>query len=1076
MSSPSPLTQPSPLTGIRPASAIDFIRTARKSQDWKDAQVISRPDECANPTSAEVRGKLSIPYKSHDWNDMDIKVSESFVKVVDIAKPDNPASELLLLKLTIYAEFETAFGTKTSSNNGKPRRTEKLSEEKKTLRRKKKDAKRGFKKMKKDASITPEMLSKKKSEWRQLIRTHNRIRLQELELQRKRDEIANNSRFTADPFKFMKNNVTKESSGKILEPSCDLQTAESFFEERYSDQYRTEKVNFPEFLDIPQRPSHPFIVSAPPAIVFENYIKSRRNKSSPGPDGIPYVIYKKCHNTRKLLIRLLQCIWNEGQIPYFEKLALKILLPKTTSTAIKDFRDITLFNTSLKALTGVWGRRLCEFMTKNSYIDTTLQKGFIPRIAGCIEHNQTLVTQIKEERNNKQTFQLAFLDLENAFGSVKHNLILAALKWYNVPQHLIDMIKSLYDNCFVIVKTSKWTTKAIQIQKGSLQGGPEAGVIFNVPWNLILSGLDRFLKCLGYSSIEKPIKAFADDANIKTTSVEHMQSALNYAAHLSKWSKSLRFKESKSAILAIDEHGKPVDPDIKLNGKKIPAFTNKPFKFLGKWIYPSLTDKDHMKGTVKRLEQLMYKTDSVPLDGRKKAWIYQHGILPTISWDFMMTDFNDTTITTMERCVNKYLKKWLNVTKSADPSILYRGTFGLSITSIRNAALTARTNTEITLCTSKDPNVRLTAKRRREKEHDTSLHNTPKRLKRAVNDLVFQAQFCQSTRTPGDRRGIGVKGTGNRVRVNKRSIIKRVKELSDEERIAKIMSLASQSQWTNWDDVVDTDWKWKEILYGLSSSMLSFWLNSVQNTLPDPVNLRRWGKQKTAQCPLCNWKNCTLQHILCSCKVALEQGRISWRHDSLLTNIVKHLKESKVKHDRTVQVCQSESNSIEFVKKGVKPKKRKKPHTCFWGQADDWKILMDTRQKQYHIPPEIASSNLRPDICIHSTKTKKVCFIELTSPAEENITSWRIKKTEKYLELLEEARANGFKAHCRTIEVGARGFVSKPSMNVFSLFGFNDKEKEKIRKNLSKTAIRCSHFIWINRESKSWSHPSRLFD
>ena len=137
---------------------------------------------------------------------------------------------------------------------------------------------------------------------------------------------------------------------------------------------------------------------------------------------------------------------------------------------------------------------------------------------------------------------------------------------------------------------------------------------------------------------------------------------------------------------------------------------------------------------------------------------------------------------------------------------------------------------------------------------------------------------------------------------------------------------------------------------------------------------------------------------------------------------------------------------------------------------------MDTRQSLYHIPPEIASSNLRPDICVYSNKAKKVCFVELTSPAEENIASWRAKKTEKYLSLLEEARANGFKAYCRTIEVGARGFVSKPSMNVFSLFGFKDREKEGIRKSLSKIAIRCSHFIWISRESPSWSHPNRLFD
>ena len=87
-----------------------------------------------------------------------------------------------------------------------------------------------------------------------------------------------------------------------------------------------------------------------------------------------------------------------------------------------------------------------------------------------------------------------------------------------------------------------------------------------------------------------------------------------------------------------------------------------------------------------------------------------------------------------------------------------------------------------------------------------------------------------------------------------------------------------------------------------------------------------------------------------------------------------------------------------------------------------------------------------------------------------------MQNTRKYLDLVEQARANGFNAKCRTIEVGARGFVSQPSMNVFSLLGFNEKEKTCIRKELSKIAIRCSHFIWINRENKEWSNPNRLSD
>ena len=146
---------------------------------------------------------------------------------------------------------------------------------------------------------------------------------------------------------------------------------------------------------------------------------------------------------------------------------------------------------------------------------------------------------------------------------------------------------------------------------------------------------------------------------------------------------------------------------------------------------------------------------------------------------------------------------------------------------------------------------------------------------------------------------------------------------------------------------------------------------------------------------------------------------------------------------------------------------------CYWGKEDDWKIGVDTRQKQYHVPPEIASTELRPDIIIHSTKAKKVCFIELTSPAEENIGVWKMKKRAKYLDLVEEARSNGYKACCRTIEVGCRGFVSQSSMNVFSLLGFRGRQVSAIRRDLSRIAVRCSHFIWINRENKVWANPNR---
>ena len=75
------------------------------------------------------------------------------------------------------------------------------------------------------------------------------------------------------------------------------------------------------------------------------------------------------------------------------------------------------------------------------------------------------------------------------------------------------------------------------------------------------------------------------------------------------------------------------------------------------------------------------------------------------------------------------------------------------------------------------------------------------------------------------------------------------------------------------------------------------------------------------------------------------------------------------------------------------------------------------------------------------------------------IQIWKIKNRQEYLDLVEEAKSNGFSACCRTLEVGARGFVSKSSMSVFTMLGFNFKKKDVIRRELSKVAIRCSHFM-----------------
>ena len=129
-------------------------------------------------------------------------------------------------------------------------------------------------------------------------------------------------------------------------------------------------------------------------------------------------------------------------------------------------------------------------------------------------------------------------------------------------------------------------------------------------------------------------------------------------------------------------------------------------------------------------------------------------------------------------------------------------------------------------------------------------------------------------KSQSDRKGLGHLNYIQKP-LSRKDVALEVGQIIEEDRTPHILSLSLQSKWTEWDKLIDLDLKWKEVLYGMSPSTLSFVLNSVQNTLPDPANLRRWNLSKAPVCSLCNWKNVTHVHILCGCKVALEQGRVS---------------------------------------------------------------------------------------------------------------------------------------------------------------------------------------------------------
>ena len=71
------------------------------------------------------------------------------------------------------------------------------------------------------------------------------------------------------------------------------------------------------------------------------------------------------------------------------------------------------------------------------------------------------------------------------------------------------------------------------------------------------------------------------------------------------------------------------------------------------------------------------------------------------------------------------------------------------------------------------------------------------------------------------------------------------------------------------------------------STKVEFLIRSTYDLLLSKSNLVKWKKESDPTCPLCNEKPQTLEHVLNSCKTALASGRYTWRHNSVLDELVR---------------------------------------------------------------------------------------------------------------------------------------------------------------------------------------------
>ena len=81
---------------------------------------------------------------------------------------------------------------------------------------------------------------------------------------------------------------------------------------------------------------------------------------------------------------------------------------------------------------------------------------------------------------------------------------------------------------------------------------------------------------------------------------------------------------------------------------------------------------------------------------------------------------------------------------------------------------------------------------------------------------------------------------------------------------------------------------WSTVQQNMPKKIFNFSLKYLPNTLATRKNLFKWSIGQSSACSFCLQSE-TLQHVVSSCKSYLDQGRYTWRHDSVLNFIASTL-------------------------------------------------------------------------------------------------------------------------------------------------------------------------------------------
>ena len=986
------------------------------------------------------RERIKFPNAiSPEWK----RLEEDLIYLLNLVhcSPENKAK---IHPKLIYNFCRDRFGVEEIEHKSKPAGPSKRQKKCHQLRQEINKLKKTYKNAPEEEKVAINQLQQEKIKELRLKKRAESIK------QTRKQFARNCNEFLSQPFDFSRKIIAPKPKGAMKSSKAEV---EKHLHKAHSDQRKNEEREAPEDLQEYGEASVEFDKGLPSWTAFNRRLRKARSKSAPGPNGVPYLVYKRCPGVARLLFSYLKGMWKKNAISDSWQEAEGVFIPKEDgATVVEKFRTVSLLNVEGKLYFGMQADRLVSYTLANGYIDTSIQKGGVPAVSGCMEHTAILSQLIREAKAEKKDLVVVWLDIANAYGSIPHSLIQLALRRAHVPEEVCKLVEAYYADMKIRFTTKEFTTDWQRVEKGIITGCTLSVILFALSMTMLAMSVKEETKGPRTVSGQRQVSTclFMDDIVTTTENMVQTKHLLSKLVGKLEWAE-LYVKPEKCRSLVIKK-GKVSKTTPCIGGNPITSITEKPIKYLGKLYNRALNDKEQTEEVMKDAKQGLRKIGETKIPGRYKAWVVQHMLLPRLMWPLTIYNIPESRVEEIQRLITAHLKKWLGLPKSLSTACMYTrsGRLQLPYSELTEEVKAAKARIYTTFEESNDPCVRgaeLKVDGGRKADTPRSVTEAKSRLRmkeivgipnKGKEGLGWNPRKYYSSSAKDERRTM---------------IVDSVREAEEDKRRVKMVSLAQQGAHTRWE-VPEKKLSHREII-SRSETSLKFLVKSVYNLLPTPANKNKWfGTEET--CKLCG-KNGTMVHIQSGCRVALAQGRYRWRHDKILGVIAHGVDTKRLNHNKQPRIVEKK---IQFVKEGEKktPIQKRVPHSYLDG-AVDWKLMVDLGGN-LKFPRQVAITNQRPDMILMSEMTKRVGLIELTVPSEERIEVSGELKRAKYAPLQEEGKANGWNVQVWAVEVGCTGFPAASMASFLKDIGITGGERTRLMKKIEEEAENSSRMIW----------------